>query len=404
MRGNAKTEKAEETIMDFKKEIAALTDDMIALRRDFHRHPELGLHEVRTSQIVVDYLQNLGLEVRRCAGTGVIGVLKGAHPGKTVLMRCDMDALPVTEDTGLPFSSENPGVMHACGHDGHTAIHLTTARLIAQHREQLHGTVVFLFQLNEEDAGAELMIEDGALENPKPDAVCGFHLWSPVPTGSIAMIPGPIMASSWYFKLVIHGRGGHGGSPHKAINPIDAAAHVLEAFKTFHTLEQDATKPTVIAVCKIHAGQKDIIVPDDLEMEGSIRCLHNEDAQVRARIKELCEAVCKAYRCTCDIDFKCGNTLLDNNPHMTELAMQCAERVVGKENIITKDIAMMVGDDFAEFSRRVPGVYYFVGTGSEEAHSTFEHHSPHFTIDERSLPIAVQMEAEMIATYLHFDE
>jgi len=386
--------------MDIKKEIAEMEKEMISLRRDFHRHPELGLHEVRTSKIVEDYLKDLGLEVRRCTNTGVIGILRGDQAGKTVMLRCDIDALPVQEETGLPFASETPGVMHACGHDGHTALHLITAKLLTRHREELKGTVVFLFQTNEEDAGAELMIEAGALENPKPDLVCGFHLWSPIPTGKIGLVPGPIMASSYYFKLTIHGRGGHGGAPHTAINPIDAAGHVLDAIKTLHTLEFDSTRPTVISVCKIHGGTKEIIVPDEVELEGSIRCLHTEDEAVRSRFQERCEAVCSAYRCTCDIEFKCGNTLLDNDEAATELAMNAAERVVGKENILTHGVSVMLGDDFAEFSRRIPGVYYFVGTASESAKSTFEHHNPHFNIDEASLAIAAQMQAEIVAEYL----
>ena len=372
---------------------------MIELRRMFHRHPELGLHEVWTSGVVEEYLKNLGLEVRRCTETGVIGVLKGALPGKTILLRCDIDALPVTEQTGLPFASEYPGVMHACGHDGHTAIHLTTARLLAEHRNELKGTVVFLFQTNEEDAGAQIMIDDGALDD-KPDAVCGFHLWSPLPTGTIGLIPGPIMASSWYFKLTIHGLSGHGGAPHTAINPIDAAGHVLTAIKTLHTLECDSTKPSVISVCKIHGGTKEITVPETVELEGSIRCLHDGDAALRQRFSELITSVCAAYRCTCDIEFKCGNSLLNNNKEMTRVATSAAERVVGPDNILTDNIAVMLGDDFAEFSNRVPGVYYFVGTRNPEAGSVYEHHHHHFTIDEDSLAIGVMMEAEIVMEYL----
>jgi len=372
---------------------------MIELRRKFHRHPELGLHEVWTSGEIESYLKDLGLDVRRCTETGVIGVLKGGQPGKTILLRCDIDALPVTENTGLPFASEYPGVMHACGHDGHTALHLTTARLLASHREEIKGTVIFLFQTNEEDAGAELMIEAGALDD-NPDAVCGFHLWSPLPTGTIGLIPGPIMASSWYFTLTIHGQTGHGGAPHKAINPIDTAAHVLNAIKTLHTSELDSTKPTVIAVGQIHGGVKEIIIPESVEIQGSIRCLHDGDQEVRDRFRQLVTAVCTAYRCTCDIEFKCGNTLLNNDKEMTRLAARAAEKVVGADHILTENVAVMLGDDFAEFSNRVPGVYYFIGTRNEAVGSVYEHHHPRFTIDEASLAIGVQMQAELVMDYL----
>ena len=209
--------------MDFREEIQSLHEELITLRRDFHRHPELGFQEHRTAGIVENYLTQLGLVVRRCAGTGVIGVLTGGRPGKTVLLRCDMDALPVTEQTGLPYQSENPGVAHACGHDGHTAMLLIAAKILSRHRQQLPGKVVFLFQPNEEEAGAEEMIRQGALDNPRPDAVCGLHLWSPLPTGTIGVVAGPIMASSYYFKVTIHGKGGHGGRKHRLRGKIQRA-------------------------------------------------------------------------------------------------------------------------------------------------------------------------------------
>lgn len=386
--------------MDLQQEIASLNDEMIQLRRDFHKHPELGLNEFRTSQIIEDYLKNIGLEVRRCTETGVIGVLNGSKPGKTIMLRCDIDALPVEEETGLSFESVNPGIMHACGHDGHAALHLTTAKLLANHKEDIAGKVVFLFQTNEEEAGAELMINEGALENPKPDAVCGFHLWSPIETGKIGIVPGPIMASSYYFKIIVRGRGGHGGAPHLAINPIDTASHILDGIKTLHTLEFDSTKPTVISVCKIHAGIKEIVVPEVLEMEGSIRCLHDDDEAVRLRFKEMCEGICSTYRCECDIEFVCGNTLLNNDHEMTALAVKAAEKSVGVDNILTRDVSVMLGDDFAEFSRRIPGVYYFIGTASKEANSEYAHHTPQFKIDENSLAIGVRTQAEIVLDYL----
>ena len=386
--------------MKLKEEIQGLEEELIALRRDFHRHPELGFRETRTAGIVEEYLTGLGLRVRRCAGTGVIGVLTGGKPGKTVLLRCDIDALPVTEETGLPFRSENPGVAHACGHDGHTAMLLIAAKILSRHRREIPGQVVFLFQPNEEEAGAEEMIRQGALEDPRPDGVCGLHLWSPLPTGTIGVVPGPIMASSYYFKVTIRGKGGHGGAPHTAINPIDAASHVLEAIKTFHTLEQNSLHPTVISVCKIHSGIKEIVVPDLLEMEGSIRCLHREDEAVRRRFRQLVEGVCQTYRCGCQVDFVCGNTLLDNDPAMTDLAMEAARATVGADKIRTRDISVMLGDDFAEFSRRVPGVYYFVGTANPRKGTDVEHHNPRFNIDEDSLAVGVEMQVRLALGYL----
>ena len=192
--------------IDYKKEIAALHDETIALRRDIHQHPELGFQEVRTSALVEDYLHKLDIPTKRIAGTGIVGVLKGGKPGKTVMLRCELDALPITEENGLPFCSVNPGVMHACGHDCHATVSMQIAKILAGHREELPGTVVFMFQPDEEGAGAMPMIEGGALEDPRPDAIFGLHVWSQYPFGKVAMAPGPTNASSYYFKITIHGK------------------------------------------------------------------------------------------------------------------------------------------------------------------------------------------------------
>ncbi|MBK5261655.1 MAG: amidohydrolase [Peptostreptococcaceae bacterium] len=387
--------------MDIKKEILNLQEELIGLRRDFHEHPELGKQEYRTSGIIEEYLKSLGLEVRRCAGTGVIGVLKGLMPGRNVMLRCDIDALPVEEQTGLPFKSKNPGVMHACGHDGHAAMLMITAKILSRIKDTIKGNIVFLFQLNEEDAGAELMIADGAFDDPKPDAICGLHLWSPLKSGTIGIVSGPIMASSYYFKLTINGKGGHGGAPHKAVNPIDTAVHVLSAIKTLIALELDANKPTVISVCKIHGGSKEIIIPDSVELEGSIRCLHDDDELLRERFTELIEDVCRAYRCTCIVEFKCGNTILNNDKRLTAMAMDVAKEVVGEENIQTENVSVMLGDDFAEFSRRIPGIYYFVGVADESKNTNHEHHNPHFDIDEDALLVGVEMQVNLALKILN---
>lgn len=386
--------------MEIKEEVRQATEELVALRRDFHSHPELGFREERTAGIVERYLKDLGLRVRRCAGTGVIGVLEGALPGRTLLLRSDMDALPVQEQTGLPFASQTPGVMHACGHDGHTAVLLLAAKLLSRRRDQLAGKLVFLFQPNEEVAGAEEMVQQGALEDPRPDAVCGMHLWTPLPTGVVGITPGPLMASSYYFKVTIHGVGGHGGAPHTAINPIDAAGHVLEAIKTFHTLEVDALQPTVVSVCTIHGGENQIIVPEVLEMTGSIRCLHDQDEQVRQRFCQLVEGACALYRCTAQVEFTCGNTLLSNDPTLAALADRVATQVVGEAHVQREGLRTMVGEDFAEFTRRVPGFFYFVGTGNPEKGTHVEHHSPRFMLDEDSLPIALEMQVRLALAYL----
>ncbi len=389
------------TPFDIKAATAQYCSELIELRRDIHAHPELGLKEYRTAQLIEDYLTQLEIPVRRYIGTGVVGILKGRHPGATVMLRSDIDALPIEEQTGLPFASQNPGVMHACGHDGHTAIQLVTAKILAEYRERLAGTVVFLFQPNEEDAGAQLMIDAGVMKDTRPEAVFGLHVWPRMPSGTVGITEGPLMASAYYFKIVIKGKGGHGGHPDRAINPINAAAHVLQSIQTMLTAEIDATQPTIISTCKIHAGEKEIIIPEVLEMEGSIRCLHENDESVRVRLRELVEEVCQAHRCTCEISFKCGNTLVNNDPNLAGMAVAVAEELLGKENInCSRNCMTMGGDDFAEFMREIPGLYYFVGSADPSKKTDTENHNPRFLLDEGILHIGVEMQLGLVLKYL----
>jgi amidohydrolase len=383
----------EEIVM--KKEILELREELIRLRRDFHAHPEPGFEEYRTAQIVENCLKDLGLDVSRCAGTGVVGLLRGKEEGKTVMLRADIDALPVTEETGLPFQSERPGVMHACGHDGHTAMLLTAAKILTRHRERIRGNIKFVFQPNEEDAGAQAMIDEGVLERPRVDSVLGLHLWSHLETGMIGVAPGPVMASSYYFRLSLHGKGGHGGAPHEAINPIGAAAAVIEASKSLTSGELNVLEPTLLTICKISAGTKATIIPETLEMEGSLRCLHNGTEAVQESFRKKIAHICGAYRTTFDLDFKCGNNVLSNDPEMTNLAVRSAEETAGRENVTDKNLRTMLGDDFAEFSRLVPGVYCFVGTANQGKGTNYPHHHPKFNIDEDSLPIGVELQVRL---------
>lgn len=377
------------------EDVLACFEEAVRLRRDFHENPELGYQEFRTSKIVEEYLQNLGIETRRCASTGVIGILKGNSPGKTVMIRADIDALPVTEQTNLPFKSKNDGVMHACGHDGHTSILLMVAKILAKRKEYLQGTIKFVFQPNEEDAGAEDMIADGVLKDPVPDVILGQHLWSPIKTGRIGLVSGPIMASSYYFDLKIIGKGGHGGAPHKAVNPINAGVEVVQNLLKLTPTEFDVLKPTLISIGKFKGGSKNIIIPDTVEIAGSVRCLHNDDEAVRNRMKEIISSICTMMHCTYELSFKCGNSVLDNNDALAQICREAAKETVGEENIVTKDVSVMLGDDFAEFLRDIPGMYYFVGTANEEKGTNYEHHHAKFDIDEDSMLVAIEMQLRM---------
>lgn len=388
--------------MNIKQEIDVLKQELINLRRDFHKYPELGFQEFRTSKIISDYLEKCGLEVRRgVAKTGVVGLLRGTKPGKTILLRSDMDALPVLEENDIPFKSVNKGVMHACGHDGHMAMLLIAAKILSNHKDEIKGNIKFVFQPNEEDAGAQIMVSEGILENPKVDAALGIHLWSLIETGKIGMVPGPIMASSYYFRLIIKGKGGHGGAPHRAINPINPAANIIQAIKTMQSDELDPLKPTIITVCKINCGTKSIIIPEKIELEGSIRCLHDGTEEVQERFEEIVKNICEAHKTTYKLEFKCGNILLNNDTRMTELVKEIAADVVGKENIKDSNVSVMLGEDFAEFTERVPGAFYFVGISDEEKETDYPHHHPKFNINEDMLPIGVEMHVRGALKYLN---
>lgn len=389
--------------MDIRQEIKTVEQEVIALRRDFHRHPEMGFQEFRTSQIIKEYLAALNLdEIKECSGTGVVGVLKGGLPGKTVLLRADIDALPLNEESGEPFASETPGVAHACGHDGHTAMLLGEAKIWSARREEIPGTIVFLFQPNEEDAGAQIMIDDGVIAMAgNPAAIFGCHLKSNSPIGTISMVAGPMMASSYYFKIRIRGKGGHGGYPHLCINPISAASHVIQTIETFHTLEQSVFEPTVISVGMIHAGQKDIVIPDELEMQGSVRCLHENHERVHRRFRDLVSKACELCRCTCDIELRCGNSLLYNDEQLFGLALEAAEETVGTANIRTKNVTVMGGDDFAEFLNIMPGMYYFIGMADPSKGTDVPNHNTKFKMNEDALVTGMEMQMRLVMKYLN---
>lgn len=387
--------------MDIKKEIAQLEEELIAFRRDFHAHPELGFEEFRTGKIVAEYLKSLGIEVQEgIAGTGVVGLLKGSKPGKTFMLRTDMDALPVEEETSLSFASVEKGKMHACGHDGHLSMMLIAAKILSKKRDQIKGNIKFVFQPNEEVAGAHLMIDEGVLQNPKVDAALGMHLWSPIESGKIGITAGPLMASSYYFTLTVNGMGGHGGAPHTAINPILPGIDMMKSLQEMVVNEIDALKPTIVTFGKINAGTSPIIIPEKVVIEGSLRCLHGGSEEIQERFKEIVEGIAKTSRTQATIEFECGNTLLNNDETITNLAKKVGKEVVGEENILDSDISVMLGEDFSEFSNEVPSTFIFVGVADREKGTDYPHHHPKFNIDEDSLLLGVEMHVRSALEFL----
>ncbi len=388
--------------IDVQRAVQALSQETLAIRRDVHAHPELGFREFRTAELIETRLRALGLRVRRCAGTGVIGVLEGGLPGKTVMLRSDMDALPITEENDLPFCSQNPGVMHACGHDCHVAIQLQTAKILSSVRDQLPGRVLFLFQPNEEDAGAAKMIEDGALTDPRPDAVFCMHVWSPIPLGKVGMVSGPDCASSYYFKVTIRGKDTHGCLPERGVSPITAGYHLLGAIDSMQTMEYSTLdEPTLITVGSLHAGNYMNNIPEELVMEGSIRCLHPREKEVHARFTALVKQISAAFRCTAEVTLTCGNSMLVNDPALYELATATVAPVVGESNILSQGIREMGGDDLAEFLLEgIPGLYYLVGMGNAQKGSDAPHHNKNFRVDEDVLDLGVLLQSRIALAYL----
>jgi amidohydrolase len=377
-----------------KKRIEELNSELIQLRRDFHRYPELGFKEYRTAETIENYLSKLGLDTRRMTRTGVVALLEGARPGPVLMLRADMDALPITEDNVFDYKSQNDGVMHACGHDAHMAMLLVAAKILSENKNNVAGTIKFVFQPNEEIAGAIHMIEDGVLENPAVDAVMGIHIWTPIASGKIAITPGPVMGGLDVFKMTIHGKGGHTGVPEDAVDPIITAANVIQTVQVIQTREISNLKSTIIIFGKIVGGTKSNIIPDNVYLEGSIRFLYagGPDSKERPteRFIRIAEQVCKTHRCTCEIDIVHENIPLINNAEMVRIARDTAKEVfVNQKQII--DNQTIASEDFSEFSARVPGVFMFLGTGDEKKGTHVSHHNPCFNIDEETLPDGVAM-------------
>lgn len=377
--------------------------EIIRLRRDFHQHPELGFREFRTQERIMAYLDGLGLKPEKMAGTGVKAVLAGRNPGRTILLRSDMDALPVTEQTGLEFASVYPGVMHACGHDGHMAMLLGAAACLVRAAREFDGQVVFCFQPNEEEAGAYRMIEAGVLENPTVDAAFGCHLWSLIDSGNIDVRPGPVMAASHYFFLTVRGDGGHAGFAHESVDPVFVSTQIIQAVQVIQTRQTDALDPAVIMFTRVEGGSSPTIIPDSVRLEGSIRFLYEGGTAVIHRFESMVRDICRMFGATYDLEFRVGNHLLSNDGRMTARVRAAAEKICapGRVQSATRTMA---GEDFSEFARRVPAAYAFIGSRNDTGKTGFPHHHPRFDIDEDVLETGTCLYAGTALAFLGKDE
>ena len=382
---------------------AELRDELVALRRDFHRHPEVAHQEHRTADIVAQRLRRLGLdEVRTGVGqTGVIGILRGGRPGRTVLLRADMDALPVAEvDRGQPYRSQNAGAHHACGHDGHTAILLTVAELLSARRAELPGTVSFVFQPAEERVGgAEGVIADGALE-PRPDACFGLHLWNELPVGVVDIRPGPVYANADAFAIVLSGAGGHAAAPHQVSDPIAAGAYLITMLQTLVSRESPPLEPAALTIGSIHGGTAPNVIPARVELQGTLRTFDDGlRERLLRRLDELVEGTARTFRVEASLQLTDGCPACVNDPEMTALVRRVAERLLGPEHVLSAT-RTTGADDMALFLRAVPGCYVFVGSANAERGLASPHHSPTFDFDERALEIGAELLSGTVVEFL----
>jgi len=374
---------------------------LVATRRDLHQHPELGFEERRTGALVAERLQQLGYTVRTGVGkTGVLAQRDGAPKGasRCVLVRADMDALPVEEANDVPYRSRQPGRMHACGHDGHVAIGLEVARRL--HAADLPGSLKLAFQPAEEISyGAEAMIRDGVLERPKVDAAFGLHLWNDLPTGTIGIMPGAVMASVDEFEIAIVGRGGHAAAPHQTIDPVLVAAHVVTGLQSLVSRRRNPFEEAVVSVTQLNAGHAFNVIPGRAELRGTVRTFGGKFfEQAPQLVEEAALGIAAAFGATAEVRYRRLTAPLVNDQRMTALMRGVAQDIVGQERVID-GIRTMGGEDMSFFLAKVPGTFAFVGSAPPGKPAS-PHHSPTFDIDEEALVIGAELLTRTVVRYL----
>jgi amidohydrolase len=388
-------------IDELKKDVEKLTGKIVEWRRDFHRHPEIAYEEERTSSVIRKFLESLNIPVSTCAKTGLSGVLEGQPGGKTVALRADIDALPLKEEGEKEYISENPEAAHACGHDGHMAILMGAAELLSQRRDQFKGNVVFLFQPSEEriPGGAKKMIEEGALEGV--DAVFGLHLWQPLPTGSVGIVKGAMMAQPDAFSITVKGKGGHGSMPHTTVDPILVASHLVVNIQSIVSRNVDPLKPVVVSFGTVKGGTIYNIIPSEVSLTGTVRTFDSSiQSLAEERLKEIVEETCKTFGATAVFEYEKGYPPLVNHEAMVDFVLEVTGKILGEDRIQTID-PVMGGEDFAYFLQKVPGAFLFFGMGDG---MEFPHHHPAFDLDEKALPQATLLMTSLALEYLAMKE
>ncbi len=400
---------------DVQSRVDTVMPQVIDWRRDFHQHPELGNREFRTAGIIADHLRSLGIEVTtEVAHTGVVGILEGGQPGPVVALRADMDALPVEEQVDLPFASQvrtqyneqDVGVMHACGHDNHMAILMGAATVLAQMRDSLPGTVMFIFQPAEEGApageqgGAELMLDEGLFEDIRPDAVFGLHVW-PIPAGQIAVREGGTMASSDSFSIRVQGQQTHGAAPWAGIDPIVVASQIVLGLQTIPSRQLDSTlTPSIVTVGAINGGVRSNIIPDSVEMIGTLRTFDAETRQqIHERVERTAQQIAASAGASVDVNINLGYPVTHNDPALTRRMSATLERVAGEK--FTEANLITGAEDFSYYANEVPGMFFFLGIASDDPDMVYPNHSPYFYADESALPVGVEAMTALALDFLN---
>ncbi len=391
---------------------------VVAIRRDIHEHPELGNREVRTAGIVAERLRQLNIETTTgVAHTGVLGVLRGGKPGRVVALRADMDALPVVEEVDVPFASkvrttyngQEVGVMHACGHDAHVAILLGVAEVLSGMRDQLPGTVKFIFQPAEEGApegeegGAELMVKEGVLENPRVDAIFGLHVNAMYSVGHIAYRPGGSMAAVDTLRITVRGRQTHGAYPWLGVDPIVVASQIVLGLQTIPSRQLDSTvAPSIITIGMIRGGNRTNIIPDKVEMLGTLRSLdRGMRDQIHLRVRRTAEQIAESAGGSADVTITRGYPMVYNDPDLTARMLPTLQRIMGPENVVLRNPSLGA-EDFSFFGEKVPGFFFWLGVRPPDVpeHEAGAGHSPRFFVDERGLPLGIKALANLAVDFL----
>lgn len=382
------------------EELEELYPMMIEFRRDLHQHPELSFEEERTPQKIATYLQELGLEVRTgVGGRGVVGLLRGGKEGKTIALRADFDALPIQDEKDTSYKSLVPGVMHACGHDGHTATLIGVATVLAKHQEQLKGNVVFIHQFAEEivPGGAKPMIEDGCLDGV--DVIFGNHLQSMSPSGMVYYREGPIQASSDKFDIQVIGKGGHGGVPHQTIDPVVIASQLVVNLQQIISRRVNALDTAVISIGAFNSGEAFNVIPDKVDLSGTVRTYDSDvRSMIEDKLEQIAVGICQINDATCDFNYERGYDPVWNHPQETQYIKTIAEEIVGAENV-KETPPVTPGEDFGYYLQKVPGTFFHTGAMLEDSNKVYPHHHAKFDFDEKAMLVAAKIFISAIANF-----